>query len=504
MEQPTWRRVESQPAARARSAPISLFQCQLHLAGTIRRMNSDLDRISQWLSSHEDDLLADTQAMLRIPSVKEPATKGAPYGKPCALALEFALDLASKYEFSTKNLDNQVGFGEFGSGKPLIVSLGHLDVVPVGPGWKFQPFSATIFDGYIYSRGAVDDKGPTMASFYAARAIKECCPDLAARIRVVFGCDEESGMTCVERYNETEEVPTFGVAPDSMWPLVHAEKGICDLFIEVPVPKGSIDLLALSGGDRLNIVIDRTQATIRVDSSALAWVKEKVHDSWDNNVKATWISDDRLEIECIGKAAHGSTPFYGDSAATRLFRFLAEISSIESQPFYSYLLKMTHPSGVGLGIHGQDETSYDLTNNTGVVSLTDGRVKLSVNVRYPVTWRGDNVRAMCETFLTREPFGARLFDFHDSPSLFFPLEHPLVSIIANEYREMTGDLTPPGVMGGGTYARKIANTVSIGTGWPGDGEAHQTNERLKVDHLFKMSQIYARILLKLAQAAANS
>ncbi len=465
-------------------------------------MSSDLERLSQWLSSHENDLLADTQAMLQIPSVKEASTRDAPYGKPCADALDFALALAERYGFSTKNLDSKIGFAEFGSGDPLIVSLGHLDVVPVGPGWKFEPFSATISDGYIYSRGAVDDKGPTMASFYAARAIKECFPELAARIRVVFGCDEESGMTCVERYNETEEVPTYGVAPDSMWPLVHAEKGICDLFIEVPVHKGTIELVALSGGDRLNIVIDRTQAIVRVDSSALSWVKEKVQDSWDNNVKATWVSDEKLEIECIGKAAHGSTPFYGDSAATRVFRFLTEISPIDSQPFYAYLLKMTHPSGVGLGIHGQDETSYDLTSNTGVIALENGLVRLSVNVRYPVTWKGEHVRAMCETFLSTEPFGARITDFHDSPSLYFPLEHPLVSIIAAEYREMTGDSTPPGVMGGGTYARKIANTVSIGTGWPGDGEAHQTNERLKVDHLYKMSQIYARILLKLAQAAA--
>jgi succinyl-diaminopimelate desuccinylase len=466
-------------------------------------MPSDLELLSNWLSSHEGDLLADTQAMLRIPSVKEDEEPGTPYGKSCAQALDFALALANQYGFSTRNLESKVGYAEFGKGDPLIVSLGHLDVVPVGPGWKFEPFSATISDGYIYSRGAVDDKGPTMASFYAARAIKECFPELAARIRVVFGCDEESGMTCVERYNDTEEVPTFGIAPDSMWPLVHAEKGICGLFIEVPVHKGPIELHSLSGGDRLNIVIDQTKAMIRVDSSALSEVQEKVQNSWDRNVKATWQTENTLEIECIGKAAHGSTPFYGDSAATRMFRFLAEISPIESQPYFAYLLNMTHPSGVGLGIHGQDETSYDLTSNTGVISFANGTLALAINVRYPVTWKGEHVQSMCEEFLAKESFGARLVDFHDSPSLYFPLEHPLVSIITKEYQDMTGDMTPPGVMGGGTYARKIANTVSVGTGWPGDGEAHQTNEKLKVDHLFKMSQIYARILLRLAQAATT-
>jgi succinyl-diaminopimelate desuccinylase len=58
-------------------------------------------------------------------------------------------------------------------------------------------------------------------------------------------------------------------------------------------------------------------------------------------------------------------------------------------------------------------------------------------------------------------------------------------------------------MGGGTYARKIPNTVSIGTGWHGDGEAHQTDERLKIDNLYRMSRIYANILYRLVKLASD-
>jgi succinyl-diaminopimelate desuccinylase len=86
----------------------------------------------------------------------------------------------------------------------------------------------------------------------------------------------------------------------------------------------------------------------------------------------------------------------------------------------------------------------------------------------------------------------------DSPSLYFPLDHPLVKTIREVVSEETGEDKEPGVMGGGTYARMIPNTVSIGTGWEGDGEAHETDERLKVAHLFKMSRIYAHILYRLA------
>jgi ATP-binding cassette subfamily B protein len=47
-----------------------------------------------------------------------------------------------------------------------------------------------------------------------------------------------------------------------------------------------------------------------------------------------------------------------------------------------------------------------------------------------------------------------------------------------------------------------ANTVSIGTGWEGDGYAHETDERLKVENLFRMSRIYAHILYRLATMPA--
>lgn len=51
-----------------------------------------------------------------------------------------------------------------GSKKPLLI-MGHLDVVPVERGkWTVDPFAATIKDGYIYGRGASDDKAMDAAN----------------------------------------------------------------------------------------------------------------------------------------------------------------------------------------------------------------------------------------------------------------------------------------------------------------------------------------------------
>src|SRR5579862_6358738 len=192
--------------------------------------DATVQKIQQWLRDHEQELLADYRAMLQIPSLEGPAEPNAPFGKENRKALDLALSLSQKYGMRTKDLDGYIGYAEIGEG-PLVMSLGHLDVVPVGPGWKHEPFGAEIDGGYVYARGATDDKGPTMASFYAIRAIKECIPDLPCRLRQAFGCNEESGFGCVHHYVQVDEAPVFGVAPDSGWPLINGEKGISNMHI---------------------------------------------------------------------------------------------------------------------------------------------------------------------------------------------------------------------------------------------------------------------------------
>ena len=453
--------------------------------------------IHQWLQAHERELLEDTRKMLRFASVEGDAAENAPFGKENRQALDFALELCRNWGFETKDLEGYAGWGEFGQGERLIVSLGHLDVVPVGHGWKHEPFGAEIDGDYIYARGAEDDKGPTMASLYAMRAIKEVCPNLPARMRQVFGCDEESGFLCVDRYMKTEEPPTLGIAPDSGWPCYHAEKGIADFVTSVDLLKGHFELLEVSGGQRPNIVIDDCEAMVRVGASIRAHVDGKLADAWDKNVEWNW-NGDVLVVRAKGKAAHGSRPFSGDNAATRVFRLLLDIAPLEAETYFEELLWMTHPSGVGLGIHGSDEVSKDLTSNLGIVETKEGRLSMLTNIRYPVTWKGEDLANRCREFLKTLKYSFTLDVVRDSPSLYFPLDHPLIKTIREVVKEETGETKEPGVMGGGTYARAIPNTVSIGTGWEGDGKAHETDERLKVDHLFKMSRIYAHILYRLA------
>lgn len=462
-----------------------------------------LPQVLDWLKSHEDDLINDLRGLLRIPSLEADALPNAPFGQPNREALDYMLNLGQKWGMETKDVEGFCGFAEFGRGDAMLMSLGHVDVVPVGPGWKHEPFGAEVDEGYIYARGANDDKGPTMAMFYACRAIQESCPEINVRIRNVFGCNEESGFKCVKRYLETEETPTFGVAPDAGWPLIHAEKGSADFVVERPIFGGDVRLVEINGGQRPNIVIDSCSARVEVGPAAIAHMKAKVAESWDRNLELEW-EGDVLHIRARGKAAHGSTPYMGDSAAIRVARFLKEAVPFTQEREYEDFFKTMHIGGDGIGISGSDEPSGPLTCNLGIIETKNGMIRLTLNVRYPVTFQGSDLRARAENHLAKLCGVYRLVSMSDSKPLYFPLDHPMVKAICDVYEAESGQQLAPGVMGGGTYARAVPNTVAIGTGWDGDGPAHETDERIRVEHVHRMSRIYAQIMLRLADVATGA
>ncbi|WP_051931882.1 hypothetical protein [Clostridium sp. KNHs214] len=72
-----------------------------------------------------------------------------PFGKGVAKGLNCVLDIAKSYGFNTVNLDNYVGYAEFGQGDEYVGVLGHIDVVPEGNGWNTNPFEPIIKDEII-------------------------------------------------------------------------------------------------------------------------------------------------------------------------------------------------------------------------------------------------------------------------------------------------------------------------------------------------------------------
>jgi succinyl-diaminopimelate desuccinylase len=80
-----------------------------------------------------------------------------------------------------------------GSGQPVLVLLGHTDVVPPGPAaaWASDPFEPTIRDGMLYGRGAADMKGSVAAFVVALEQFVAAHPQHAGTVALLVTSDEE-------------------------------------------------------------------------------------------------------------------------------------------------------------------------------------------------------------------------------------------------------------------------------------------------------------------------
>ncbi len=80
-----------------------------------------------------------------------------------------------------------------GKGGPLLVFLGHTDVVPTGPvgQWASDPFEPAVRDGRLYGRGAADMKGSVAAMAVALESFVAAHPDHRGRVALLLTSDEE-------------------------------------------------------------------------------------------------------------------------------------------------------------------------------------------------------------------------------------------------------------------------------------------------------------------------
>lgn len=83
---------------------------------------------------------------------------------------------------------------EIGTGQsPRLFIPAHTDVVPVGEGWSVPPLGGIVKDGYVWGRGATDDKGPLAGLLAAADYLKSVEGEFKGTLMVGAIADEEHG-----------------------------------------------------------------------------------------------------------------------------------------------------------------------------------------------------------------------------------------------------------------------------------------------------------------------
>ena len=125
-----------------------------------------------------------------------------PFGKGVQDAFAYTLNKGKVLGFEIKNVDHYGGHIDYGVGDEIVGILGHLDVVPEGDGWSFDPYSGAVSDGYIYGRGTLDDKGPVIAVLFAMKALKDAGYVPSKKVRLILGLDEETSWNGMAYYGQ--------------------------------------------------------------------------------------------------------------------------------------------------------------------------------------------------------------------------------------------------------------------------------------------------------------
>ncbi|TMU85971.1 dipeptidase PepV [Bacillus sp. BHET2] len=457
------------------------------------------------VEKRKDDLLNDLQGFLQIKSVldEENVTEGAPLGKGVKEALDYLLTLGEKDGFTPKNVDHLAGHLEFGDGKDLLGILCHVDVVPEGDGWSVDPYGGEIKDGKIYARGAIDDKGPTMAAYYAMKIVKDLDPAFTKRIRMIIGTDEESDWRCVEHYFKKEEMPTMGFAPDADFPIIHAEKGIADYDLvqvkALEVLESGIKVLSFESGRRYNMVPDYAKAILFVDEDHTKWVQNFEIFTKEEGIKGNYyIENGELILEVEGVSSHGMEPDNGKNAGLYLAAFLSNLPlSSQGKQFFEFTKKhfFKDSRGVQLGVSYTDDITGDLTINVGKLRYSEAEGgRLGLNMRYPVTFDMKKGKAIIDNIE-----GYSIENFTDSKPHHVSKDDELVQTLKKVYEDQTGERGELLSIGGGTYARSLEAGVAFGALFPGREDiAHQKDEYMHIEDLLKATAIYAQAIYELA------
>ncbi|MDR2634676.1 MAG: Sapep family Mn(2+)-dependent dipeptidase [Clostridiales bacterium] len=400
-----------------------------------------------------DELVKETLKALAIATVQEDASSGAPFGAGNAEALKSALNLARSFGFTTRNLDGYAGWAEIGEGD-LFGVLGHLDTVPIGDGWTRSPLGE-IYDGKLYGRGVMDDKGPMLAALFAAKRLLDEGHMPKCRLRFIFGCNEETGWACMRKYSETEEMPALAISPDADFPIINSEKGVLNVQLTLPFNGKAITITA---GERANMVPALCCAKINGE-----------------------------ELKTTGVAAHGSRPEDGENA---IIKMLEKLAPADETLRFLYE-KLRGYDGSGCGINASDDKSGGLTQNLGIIRSDADSVTVTLDIRYPVTVSAEYVLNGLKTAFPN----AVLRQTHAHPPLYLPKDHNLVTTLLTVYEKVTGEKAAPIAIGGATYARAVPLGVAFGPQLPGrKSTIHSPDEHVSLNDFSIIFEIYYEAL----------
>ena len=454
-------------------------------------------KLNAIIESMHDEMLDTLQKWIRVPSVKGEAAHGAPFGKEVRSMLDMALADCEQMGFKTQNFDGYIAHADLGEGsdEDALAILAHLDVVPEGDGWKYPPYGAVIENGRMYGRGTSDDKGPAVAALYAMKAVKDAGIPLRRKVRLILGCDEESGWEDIAHYNKVATMPRMGFSPDASYPIINIEKGICRLELHGVLSNEGLQVIAFNNGERPNVIPGRASALVAGDAATVAQA-EAAAKKLDIPAEVQ-LTDKGVSITVTGISGHAAYPETARNANGEMLLLLRELGVQGDLCLLADKIGLDY-RGEGLEISVSDGISGYLTCNLGIIRADEGGVYATLDIRYPVMTNPDMIIKNVSASLP----GMRVEAMEVKEPHHVPAGSELVQKLLDAYHEVTGYERKCLYTGGGTYARSLQEGVAFGASFPQDEDlAHQANEYADIEGLYKNIKIFALAIVKLAGKA---
>ena len=371
--------------------------------------------------------------------------------------------------------------------RPIMI-LAHMDVVPIAPGsegdWQHPPFAGVIADGFVWGRGAWDDKGNLIATLEAAELLLAEGFRPRRTVYIASGADEELGgaegaRRIAERLRERgvrleyllDEglIITEGVFPhlDSPLALIGvAEKGYVSVKLHLEGTPGHASM-------------PPARTPIGIMSAALARLEQQpMPASIDGAVR------DMMQI--VGPETKGIDRI----ALANLWLFEPIIiSRLQQQPSTNAMLRTTTAP-----------TMFHAGNKENVLPSD---VEATVNFRLlPGTSIAD-VLAHVRKTIADDRIEVGTTPIRAEPSGVARADVPAYAAIERSVRQVFPDtVVAPGLMIGATDARHFAEVAenvyrfSPIRAKPEDlARFHGTNERISVANLADMVRFYRQLIL---------
>jgi len=493
--------------------------------GSLMSDNQLKQRIEELVESRRDEIVESLCQLLRFKTVSgapdEPGQQT--YKSEIAACMSFLEGESERLGLRWKNYENVVALAEVEGGEKFVGLPVHIDVVPPGEGWSHGAFDGSVVDGVIYGRGCQDDKGPVIQMLYAAALLKDLGGDLKRGARLVIGTTEEFGdWYDIKRYFAEEPAPEVSIVPDAGFPIINGEKGMMNLRMEATLARdeepnvGGYRFASAKAGERANIVPPKAELRFEGDADADASQLDRELQRFlekhpEAKAEIASAGNDRV-ITFHGKGAHGSTPQEGHNAALDLLLFMTQsgfVSDDEADLAQFLLDAGGDLTGGRLNIAHTHEFIGPTTVNLGILDWTGGDCAATFNIRVTmgltVADAVSRASAVMNEFADETGFEVTAATVSKTMEAIYvdPEKHPeFIGALKEAYTSITGREATLHSIGGTTYSKVFPNAVCFGPVDLTEEQelAHQTDERVSIEHHLRNVKIYAYAVAKLCQA----